>query len=428
MTDKYGVERPVVDVYGDFRGRFGAFVRVRNALVGRRIRAHVFSGIEFQMFVFIVGPVTGWIVGTTLISAALLIAFELLLIFKLWTATRASRTEAGRGRSGGDAGGAGAGAAVTRPRFEELAWRATPIGEISLRRRLDPLVGVEVYEVKIDDEFLMSSLFTVAEVELARLGLAAARGDRLDVVVGGLGLGYTARAALEDPRVRSLLVVEALDEVIAWHERGLLPFAAPLTTDPRSRLVEADFFAMAAAAEGFDPARPGGGSTRSCSTSTTAPGTCCAPANAALYTPAGLRRLARHLRAGGVFALWSDDPPDAAFEAALAEVFATAASHVVPFANPITGGESANTVYVATPRRRLENPVQQRDVVDRLEAGLRVQLAAPWRCPPRSGTTDGARPPTGPRPPRARAARGPARRGASPVRRRGRAPARRSAG
>jgi phosphatidylglycerophosphate synthase len=87
-TDKYGVERPVVDVYGDFRNRFGVFVRVRNALIGRRVRAHVFSGIEFQMFVFIVGPVAGWIVGTTLISAALLAAFELLLIFKLWTATR----------------------------------------------------------------------------------------------------------------------------------------------------------------------------------------------------------------------------------------------------------------------------------------------------------------------------------------------------
>jgi phosphatidylglycerophosphate synthase len=88
LTDKYGVERPVVDVYGDFRGRFGAFVRMRNALIGRRVRAHLFSGIEFQMFVFIVGPVIGWIAGTTIIAAALLVAFELLLIYKLWTATR----------------------------------------------------------------------------------------------------------------------------------------------------------------------------------------------------------------------------------------------------------------------------------------------------------------------------------------------------
>ena len=218
---------------------------------------------------------------------------------------------------------------------------------ISLRRRYEPVVGEDVYEVKIDDEFLMSSLFTVAEEELSRLGLAATDGQDLDVVVGGLGLGYTGRTALEDPRVRSLLVVEAVDEVIAWHERGLLPFAAPLTTDPRSRLIEADFFAMAASAEGFDPASPGRRFDAILLDVDHSPRHVLAPANAALYTAAGLRALTQHLRDGGVFALWSDDPPDAGFEAALAEVFATTASHVVRFANPITGGESSNTVYAA---------------------------------------------------------------------------------
>ncbi|WP_235883896.1 hypothetical protein [Saccharopolyspora elongata] len=52
-------------------------------------------------------------------------------------------------------------------RFEEIDWRETPIGAISLRRRRDPLLDVDVYEVKLDDEYLMSSLFTVAEEELA---------------------------------------------------------------------------------------------------------------------------------------------------------------------------------------------------------------------------------------------------------------------
>ena len=87
-VDRNGVQRPVVDVYGDFRRRFGGFVRARNVLVGRRIRAHVFSGIEFQMFVFIVGPLAHLVLATTAVSAALLIGFELLLIVKLWTATR----------------------------------------------------------------------------------------------------------------------------------------------------------------------------------------------------------------------------------------------------------------------------------------------------------------------------------------------------
>jgi spermidine synthase len=229
-------------------------------------------------------------------------------------------------------------------RFEELAWRATPIGEISLRRRRDPQLHVDVYEVKVGDEFLMSSLFTVAEEELARLGLAALPGDDLDVVVGGLGLGYTARAVLQDPRVRSLLVVEAVGEVISWHERGLLPEASALTADPRNRFAEADFFALAASDDGFDAGRRFDAILLDVDHS---PRHVLAPANAELYTAGGLRRLAAHLRAGGVFALWSDDPPDAGFEAALDAVFPVRRSHVVTFANPLTGGESANTVYVA---------------------------------------------------------------------------------
>ena len=105
------------------------------------------------------------------------------------------------------------------------------MGEISLRRRREPSLDVDVFEVKLGDEYLMSSLFTVAEVELSRLGLAAHPGADLDVLVGGLGLGYTAVAALDDPRVRSLAVVEALPDVVDWHERGLLPQAARLTSD-----------------------------------------------------------------------------------------------------------------------------------------------------------------------------------------------------
>jgi len=81
-------EDDVVDVYSDFRTRFGLFVRIRNVLIRQRIRAHVISGIEFMMFVFIVGPVLNRIVATTVVSAVLMGAFEMLLIYKLWTATK----------------------------------------------------------------------------------------------------------------------------------------------------------------------------------------------------------------------------------------------------------------------------------------------------------------------------------------------------
>ncbi|MFG1778069.1 spermidine synthase [Micromonospora sp. NPDC049051] len=232
-------------------------------------------------------------------------------------------------------------------RFEELAWRETPIGLISLRRRRDPSLDVEVYEVKLDDEFLMSSLFPVAEIELARLGLAPLTGQHLDVVVGGLGLGYTARTALADDRVGSLLVVEAIEDVIDWHRRELLPFAAGLAADPRTRFVHADFFAAVADGSGFDPREPGRRFHAVLLDVDHSPRNVLHPTHAAFYTSEGLRRLAAHLHPDGVFALWSDDPPDPDFEATLATVFRTARAHVVPFANPLTGGESANTVYVA---------------------------------------------------------------------------------
>lgn len=231
-------------------------------------------------------------------------------------------------------------------RFEELAWRDTGMGVISLRRRLEPTLKVDVYEVKLGDEFLMSSLFTVAEVALARLGLAETAGDRLDVVVGGLGLGCTARTALEDDRVGSLLVVEALAEVIDWHRQGLLPDAAALTGDPRTRLVHGDFFALTRG-DGYDPDQPGRRFHAVLLDIDHTPSHVLHPSHAAFYTADGLRALAGHLHPGGVFALWSDDPPDPGFLTLLAEVFGSARAEVVGFANPLTGGTSANTVYLA---------------------------------------------------------------------------------
>ena len=230
--------------------------------------------------------------------------------------------------------------------FEELDFRPTPMGVLSLRRRRSLTSGADIYEIKLGDEFLMSSAFTLAEIELARLGLAAlARGD-LDVVVGGLGLGYTAHAVLENPRVRSLVVVDALAEVIEWHEQGLLPLGKPLAADPRCRLVLGDFFAMSDSAGGFDPEVSGRRFDAVLVDIDHSPRNLLHPRHAALYAPAGLARLAAHLHPGGVFALWSNDPPDAAFEQVLAGAFATAAAHVLTFDNSFGEHDASNTVYV----------------------------------------------------------------------------------
>ena len=235
------------------------------------------------------------------------------------------------------------------PDFAILDAQPTGMGELILRRRrLLDLDGREVFEVKLGEEYLMSSLFHEAEDALADLGLAQLVGDRLDVVVGGLGLGYTAAAALKHARVGSLLVVDALAPVIAWHRNGLVPLGASLVADPRCRLIHGDFFAMAdEPASGFDPDQPGRRFDAVLLDIDHSPVKLLRAGNRRLYEPAGLRQLARHLKPGGVFALWSDDPPDDAFVQDLKRVYASAAAHIVPFANPLTGGSSANTIYVA---------------------------------------------------------------------------------
>ena len=231
--------------------------------------------------------------------------------------------------------------------FEELDFRPTPMGVLTLRRRRLPGTEIDVYEIKLGDEFLMSSRFTAAEIELARLGLAALSRENLDVVVGGLGLGYTALATLENPGVRSLIVVDALAEVIEWHAQGLLPLGPQLTGDPRCRLVNDDFFAMSASAQGFDPASPRRRFDAVLVDIDHSPSNLLDPRHAALYEPEGIARLAGHLKPGGVFALWSTDPPDAAFERVLADVFAVSDSHVVTFDNWRGDHDASNTVYVA---------------------------------------------------------------------------------
>jgi spermidine synthase len=236
--------------------------------------------------------------------------------------------------------------------FEELAWRRTPIGEISLRRRMHVALGVEVFEVKLDDDFLMSSLFTAGEIALADLGLAPlhAAGTEtppaLDVVVGGLGLGFTARAVLDDPAVRSLLVIEALPDIIDWHRRGLVPLGSGISGDPRCSLLNGDFFGLVNTPS-LDTRSPDKRFHAILVDIDHSPSHVLHADNAPFYTAAGLRQLATHLHPGGVFALWSNDPPEEPFNAVLAEVFAESAAHVVRFPNPLQNREATNTIYVA---------------------------------------------------------------------------------
>jgi spermidine synthase len=229
--------------------------------------------------------------------------------------------------------------------FEELDYQPTSLGELSLRRKSVAMLGnLEVYEVKLGDAFLMSSMFHAVEDALSDLGLRELNGIPCDVVVGGLGLGYTALAALAHPNVRSLAIVEYLAPVIGWHERGLVPLGEKLTADPRCRFIHGDFFALAASAAGFDAGRRFHAVLLDIDHS---PRNLLDERNATFYSPAGLAALASHLHPGGVFAMWSDDPPDQDFMELLMAAFVTVRAEVVRFPNPILGCDSASTVYIA---------------------------------------------------------------------------------
>lgn len=229
--------------------------------------------------------------------------------------------------------------------FEELDYHQTSLGELTLRRKHIAMLGdLEVYEVKLGDAFLMSSLFHAVEDALADLGLRELAGIECDVVVGGLGLGYTARAALVHANVRSLTVVEYLQPVIGWHERGLVPLGEKLSSDSRCRFMHGDFFGLATSLDGFDGGRRFHAVLLDIDHS---PHNLLHEPNGSFYTPDGLQRMAAHLHPGGVFAMWSDDAPDQGFMEALGEVFPSTRAEVVTFPNPMLDCESASTVYIA---------------------------------------------------------------------------------
>lgn len=232
--------------------------------------------------------------------------------------------------------------------FEELDYRPTPLGALSLRRRREPKVGKDVFEIKLGDAYLMSSLFTASEEALARLALADVDGEGLDVVVGGLGLGYTARAVLEHGKVDSLVVVELLDAVVEWHEQGLLPLGPELAGDARCRFVRGDFFALAATGNGFVAEHRGRRYDAILVDIDHAPDFWLAQENGAFYSEEGLKKIARSLRPGGVFGLWSNDKPDEAFVSLLSSAFARARAEPVTFRNPLQDfRDEIQTVYLA---------------------------------------------------------------------------------
>uniref|UniRef100_UPI003511543F spermine/spermidine synthase domain-containing protein n=1 Tax=Roseibium sp. TaxID=1936156 RepID=UPI003511543F len=231
--------------------------------------------------------------------------------------------------------------------FEELDYAPTPIGAISLRRRHILALKTDVFEILLGEEHLMSSLFTASEIALADKGLAALEGDKLDVLVGGLGLGYTAQAVLAHESVADLTVVDLLEPVIRWHEEGLVPMRTELADNPRCRLVQGDFFAMAASEVGFDADQPGRQYDALLIDIDHTPERLLHGGSKGFYTPEGLRAVQRFVKPGGIVGLWSDEAPDEAITALLGQAFDAAWAEPVVFPNPLQDGrEVTQAVYL----------------------------------------------------------------------------------
>ncbi len=188
---------------------------------------------------------------------------------------------------------------MSKLNFEVLAYEQTPLGLLFLRRReLLSQPGTIVTEVTLNNEFLMSSLYTDSERVLAEHGLELHGSDQLKVLVGGLGLGYTAQAALKSNRVAQLEVVELLPQVIRWTRDGLVPLSSELNNEPRLKISQGDVYRrlQEPPAEQFDLILIDVDHS---------PDERLAEENVSFYTDAGLQAARQHLNQNGVLAVWS---------------------------------------------------------------------------------------------------------------------------
>ncbi|TXN06658.1 spermidine synthase [Methylobacterium sp. WL103] len=230
---------------------------------------------------------------------------------------------------------------------EKIDPHRTNMGPLSLRYRNDPFTGDEITQVMIGDVELMSSQTRYSEISIAQIALANVTGEGLDIVIGGLGLGYIARAVLDDSRVGHLLVVEAMPEIIKWHSEGLLHLGTSLKNDQRCRFVQTNFFTRAASEDGFDQDRPNRRHNAVILQIDHAPDKLIHSNHASFYTHNGLRRLAQHILPGGIIAIASKGLPNIDFQDILSTVFNDVQARMITFQDLNGDIRVGMTLYLA---------------------------------------------------------------------------------
>lgn len=168
--------------------------------------------------------------------------------------------------------------------------------ELVLARRDDEWV------VRAGGQVLMSSRVHGSEETLVKYALERVHTPRR-VLVGGLGLGFTLRAALDGlPRGVPVEVVELVPELVVWNRTHLADLAGRPLEDPRVSLREGDV---------HDAVRAAVGSLDLLVLDVdNGPSALTQGKNARLYSEAGAKACAAALRVGGVLALWSAGPDE----------------------------------------------------------------------------------------------------------------------
>lgn len=224
--------------------------------------------------------------------------------------------------------------------LEILAYEKTPLGDLCLRRReLLSRPGTVITEITLDHQLLMSSYNTVSERALADEALTRHTGHAVSVLVGGLGLGYTAAAVLQSERVQRVEVIELLPAVVGFLRDGLVPLSADLLSDSRFGVREGDVYATLReqSDERWDLVLIDVDH---------APDDHLGAGNESFYTESGLVQAKQHLAPGGILAVWSyaENSP---FADALRAVFAFVEVVPIMYVNALVEEEHTDWLFLA---------------------------------------------------------------------------------
>ncbi len=196
--------------------------------------------------------------------------------------------------------------------WQTIARARTAAGPLELRQR-----GEQDFLIVIDGRVLMTSVAHASEDELARLACAPLKDHkRPRVLIGGLGMGYTLRAALDQlPATAEVRVVDLNPDVIAWCRGPLAALSTRAVDDARVTVEVADVASVIARARNYDAIvldlyeGPKPANNRR---------------HDPLYGAAALKNAAAALAPGGILAVWSEDA-DPTFETRLGAAGFTAA-------------------------------------------------------------------------------------------------------